>query len=190
MRVVAGKNRGMRLKMVASKLTRPTTDKVKEALFSIITPYIKAGLVLDLYAGSGALGIEAVSRGYAKAYLVDHARPAIEVIRANAAATKNPQAFEIMKLPASQALTKMAEEGLKFDLLVFDPPYAKQHIANDVVQLQDDGLLAEDALLVAETDEHGFRSLNDNLPTGFTVLAQKNYGMTYLTIFKKDKVNG
>ncbi len=186
MRVVAGKNKGMRLKMVSSKLTRPTTDKVKEALFSVIAPYTKGDLVLDLYAGSGALGIEAVSRGYQKAYLVDHAGPAIETIKMNVAATKNLDSFVMTKAPASQAIKQFAEQRIVFDLVIFDPPYAKQHIAKDILDLLEHGLLADQALLVAETDEHGFHSVNDNLPAGFSVLAQKNYGITYLTVIKKD----
>ncbi len=186
MRVIAGKNHGLRLKMVPSKLTRPTTEKVKEALFSIIAPYNKPGIVLDLYAGSGSLGIESVSRGYRKAYLVDHARPAIEVIRNNVIATKSPENFEIIKAPASQAIKQFFDNQIRFDLVIFDPPYAKQHIVKDISSLTEYNLLTEHALIVAETDRSGFNSLNGNLPNGYTVLSKKDYGITYLTVMERD----
>ncbi|WP_439425944.1 16S rRNA (guanine(966)-N(2))-methyltransferase RsmD [Oenococcus alcoholitolerans] len=183
MRVVAGFNRGMRLKMVPSKLTRPTTDKVKEALFSIIEAYINNAIVLDLYSGSGALGIESVSRGARQAYLVDHARPAIEVIKENVSSTHQEKKFEIIKAPASKALDFFSEQKIRFDLVLLDPPYAKQHMINDILEMKKRDLLNEGAMIACESDLHGYNSLNGNIPDFLELYTKKKYGITYLTIF-------
>lgn len=104
MRVVAGRFRGTRLEAVAGDKTRPTTDKVKEAMFSMLMPFLSGGNVLDLYAGTGGLGIEAVSRGMTHATLVDRQFQAIKVIQSNVDKTHDAAAFSILKMPAQQAL--------------------------------------------------------------------------------------
>lgn len=188
MRVVAGQFKKMKLNMVDSKLTRPTTDKVKEAIFSIIFPYIKeGGIALDLYAGSGSLGIEAASRGYEKVYLIDHAKPAIDTINKNIASTKKPENFVVLKQTANNVIENFSPD-LKFDLVLLDPPYAKQQIVTDINHLQKTNHLADDAIIVAETDEHGYNSINQNFDKkNFEVIANKEYGITFLTIFRRIK---
>ena len=98
MRIVAGEFGGRRLSAVPGMATRPTTDKVKEALFNIIGPYFSGGTSLDLYGGSGGLSIEGVSRGIEHAILVDRAYPAIKTIKDNIGVTKHPEKFTVLKL--------------------------------------------------------------------------------------------
>ena len=126
MRIIAGKFGGRRLKAVPGMKTRPTTDKVKESMFNIIGPYFDGGNVLDLFAGSGGLSIEAVSRGADQAYLIDRQYQAIKTIKENVAVTKAEDQFQIFKTDARKALTKLAEKQIKFDLVFLDPPYKQQ----------------------------------------------------------------
>lgn len=111
MRVIAGRFGGLRLDAVKGRETRPTTDKIKEAIFSMLMPYINGGQVLDLYAGTGGLGIEAVSRGMDQAVLVDRQKAAIAVIEKNIEKTHAEEAFTILKVPASAALTRLSSQG-------------------------------------------------------------------------------
>lgn len=181
MRIVAGDFGGRRLKAVPGMATRPTTDKVKEAMFNIIGPYFDGGRSLDLFAGSGGLSIEAVSRGVAEAVLIDRQYAAIKTISDNVAVTKAPERFEILKRDTRRAVPELASRGDKFDLVFFDPPYAQQKIIAQMTQLRDLGLLNPAARVVCETDEQA------QLPqdvAGFTFIEQRHYGITVLTIYR------
>ncbi len=121
MRVVSGSAKGRPLKAVPGTGTRPTTDKVKEALFSMIGPYFEGGTALDLFAGSGGLGIEALSRGMDKAVFVDLEPKSIEVIRMNLTATKLENQAAIYRNDAGRALKALAKRSTTFDLVFLDP---------------------------------------------------------------------
>lgn len=182
MRVVAGDFRGRRLSAVPGMATRPTTDKVKEALFNIIGPYFNGGQSLDLYGGSGGLSIEAVSRGIAQATLVDRQYQAIKTIKKNIATTKQEDKFTVYKMDARKALAMLGKKGASFNLVFLDPPYAKQQILKDMARLAEDNLLAPDALVVAETNQEA------DLPTTdlshFDFIKRQTYGITVLTIYR------
>lgn len=152
MKVVSGKFRGLNLKAVPSNNTRPTSAKVKEAVFSMLSPYLNDGVALDLFAGTGSLGIEAVSRGYEKAYLVDKAYKAINTIKENVEKTHAEDSFVVMKSSATEALQKMASDGVKFDLVFLDPPYRMKITEQIIKDMVTNDLLAEDAIIVDETD--------------------------------------
>ncbi|MBF0845692.1 RsmD family RNA methyltransferase, partial [Streptococcus danieliae] len=107
MRVVAGKYGGRPLKTLAGQTTRPTTDKVKGAIFNMIGPYFDGGQVLDLYAGSGSLAIEAISRGMDQAVLVEKDRRAQAIVQANIEMTKETTRFRLMKMEAKRALAQL-----------------------------------------------------------------------------------
>ena len=126
MRIISGKYAKRNLFTLKSQKTRPTSDKVKESLFNSLGQFFAGGEVLDLYAGSGALGIEAVSRGCEHAVLNDVSRPACQIIRKNVDLTKEPDRFEVFTMPAKVALKVFADQERKFDLVFLDPPYAKQ----------------------------------------------------------------
>ena len=120
MRVVAGEFGGRKLKTLTGNNTRPTTDKVKGAMFNMIGPYFDGGAALDLFSGSGSLGIEAVSRGMEQAVLVEKNYRAMEIIRENVSMTKRDASFQLMKMPANQAIKQLADGDLRFDLVLLD----------------------------------------------------------------------
>ncbi|WP_349533043.1 16S rRNA (guanine(966)-N(2))-methyltransferase RsmD [Leuconostoc citreum] len=181
MRVVSGRFRGTRLDAVSGDKTRPTTDKVKEAMFSMLTPYLNGGEVLDLYAGTGGLSIEAVSRGMAHATLVDRQFQAIKVIQNNIEKTHDIAAFTVIKSPAKQALEKFALARQQFDLVFLDPPYAKETLRGDMRYMAENQLLAPQAIILVESDDDA------NLPQedqNFMIMQQKHYGITVVTIYR------
>ncbi|CAH0418235.1 16S rRNA (guanine(966)-N(2))-methyltransferase RsmD [Periweissella ghanensis] len=181
MRIIAGEFGGRPLKAVPGMATRPTTDKVKEAMFSMIGPYFDGGNSLDLFAGSGGLSIEAVSRGIDHAYLVDKQFAAIKTINENIAVTKQPNRFTVTKRDARAALQELSGQGIKFDLIFLDPPYAKQQILQDIELMVQLNLLAPAARIIAETDQKA--DLDDTLK-GFSITNQKNYGITEVTVYQ------
>ncbi|WP_125762590.1 16S rRNA (guanine(966)-N(2))-methyltransferase RsmD [Companilactobacillus hulinensis] len=152
MKVVSGKFGGLNLKPVPGNNTRPTSAKVKEAMFSMVSPYLGYGNALDLFAGTGSLGIEAVSRGYERAYLVDKAYKAINTIKENVEKTRADDQFVVVKSAATEALKKFAEDGVKFDLVFLDPPYRMKITEQIIKDMVENDLLAEDAIIVDETD--------------------------------------
>lgn len=152
MKVVSGKFRGLNLKAVPGNNTRPTSAKVKEAVFSMLSPYLVEGTALDLFAGTGSLGIEAVSRGFETAYLVDKAYKAINTIKENVEKTREADSFVVIKSAATEALQKFAQDGVKFDLVFLDPPYRMKVTEQIIKDMVENDLLNEDAIIVDETD--------------------------------------
>ncbi|CCF30967.1 16S rRNA (guanine(966)-N(2))-methyltransferase RsmD [Weissella confusa] len=180
MRIVSGEFGGRPLKAVPGDATRPTTDKVKEAIFSMIGPYFDGGRSLDLYAGSGGLSIEGVSRGLDEAVLVDRQFAAIKTINDNIAITKTPEKFTVIKSTADAAIQRLMGSQ-PFDVLYFDPPYAKQTIVADLEKLLAANLIAPEALIVAETDQNA--NLPEDLPN-FEFLKEKDYGITVVKLYQ------
>ena len=177
MRVVSGKYGGRPLKALDGKTTRPTTDKVKGAIFNMIGPYFDGGRVLDLYAGSGSLGIEAVSRGMESAVLVEKDRRAQAIVAENIAMTKEVARFELLKMESSRALEQLTGQ---FDLVLLDPPYAKEQIIADIEKMAERKLLSEDIMVVCETDK------SVDLPEEIADLGiwkQKIYGISKVTVY-------
>ncbi|MFE6073175.1 16S rRNA (guanine(966)-N(2))-methyltransferase RsmD [Paenibacillus sp. NPDC057886] len=150
MRVVSGSAKGRPLKAVPGTGTRPTTDKVKEALFSMIGPYFEGGTALDLFAGSGGLGIEALSRGMDKAVFVDLESKSIEVIRANLKATKLEEQAAIYRNDAGRALKALAKRSTQFDLVFLDPPYRMKNGDELMLTMHELDLLEPEATIVLE----------------------------------------
>lgn len=181
MRIIAGEFGGRPLKAVPGMATRPTTDKVKEAMFSMIGPYFDGGISLDLFAGSGGLSIEAVSRGVKHAYLVDKQFAAIKTIKENIAVTKETKRFTVVKRDARLALKEFSNQEIKFDLIFLDPPYAKQQILDDIQLMVNLKLLAPNARIIAETDQEADLSIE---LTQFKVTNKKSYGITEVTVYQ------
>ena len=177
LRVVAGDFGGRPLKTLEGKTTRPTTDKVKGAIFNMIGPFFDGGRVLDLFSGSGSLAIEAISRGMSSAVLVEKDRRAQAVIQENIKMTKSEEQFQLLKMDAARALTQLTGQ---FDLVLLDPPYAKEQIVANITQLEEQGLLSEEVMLVCETDK------GVDLPeevSNFGILKQKTYGISKVTVY-------
>lgn len=173
----------MALKSLSKNTTRPTTDKVKESLFNIIGPYFAGERVLDLYSGSGALAIEAVSRGAKYAVCVEKYYPALKIVQENIRLTQDEQKFITIKQTAQKAILQLAQNDEQFDLVFLDPPYAKQTILQDINQLLSLNLLTQESLIVCETD------VNVDLPEELGTLQQVRsqiYGSTKITIYRNE----
>ncbi|MCQ2531102.1 MAG: 16S rRNA (guanine(966)-N(2))-methyltransferase RsmD [Saccharofermentans sp.] len=184
-RVITGKYRGAVLFAPKGDNTRPTTDKVKEALFSMIQMRVPDSRVLDLYSGTGQIGIESVSRGAESAVMVDKAGSAISVIKRNLEkirAEKDPS-FTVIKGSAAMALEKMAAEGRQFDIIFMDPPYrfAQQAAIEAADLIVKHNLLAEDGIFIVEhSSEEPFVTDVINLKLNRSC----SYGLTMLTFFE------
>ena len=177
MKIVSGTYGGRPLKTLEGKTTRPTSDKVRGAMFNMIGPYFDGGRVLDLYAGSGGLSIEAVSRGMEQAVLVEKDSRAQGIIASNIQMTKESHKFQLLKMEAHQALNQL--QGT-FDLIFLDPPYAKEQIVADIEALAERGLLGEEVMVVCETDKAV------DLPEEIACLGiwkEKIYGISKVTVY-------
>ncbi|VKF04883.1 methyltransferase [Streptococcus pneumoniae] len=150
MKIVSGIYGGRPLKTLEGKTTRPTSDKVRGAIFNMIGPYFEGGRVLDLYAGSGGLSIEAVSRGMSSAVLVERDRKAQTIVAENIQITKEIGKFQLLKMDAERALEQVSGE---FDLVFLDPPYTKEQIVADIEKMAERELFSEDVMVVCETDK-------------------------------------
>ena len=151
MRIITGSARGTKLEALEGEATRPTADKVKEAMFSMIQFDIEGRMVLDLFAGSGQLGLEALSRGAAKATLIDESRDAVNIIIENA---KKTHLFEKCRVSVSGAIPFIRSAGgrEKYDIVFLDPPYNTGLMAESLKKIADADLLAPGALIMCECD--------------------------------------
>ena len=178
MRVIAGRLGGRRLAAPMGSATRPTSDRVREALFSVLGD-IEGARVLDLYAGTGALAVEALSRGARRAVLVESARPALSVLRKNLDDLGLTSEARVIAQPAGRAVELIAAEG-PFDLILIDPPYAALAEAADVARrICARGALAEGGLLVLE---HASRDAPPEL-FGLARTSTRSYGEASLSFY-------
>lgn len=184
MRVIAGIAKGRPLKSVSGKCTRPTTDKVKEALFSMIQNYLTEGTVLDLFAGTGGLGIEALSRGLSKAIFVDQNKDSIRVVKENIKNCDFEDRSETYINDAKRALKVLAKREYKFDLIFLDPPYNLENYLDLITLIIDNELINDRGIIVIEHDVNYI--LKDNI-NHLSVMKQAKYGNTGITIYIKDK---
>ena len=179
MRVITGTARGTNLKAPAGLSTRPTGDKVKQALFNIIQHEI-AGDVLDLFAGSGQLGIEALSRGAGSAVFVDRGRDAIAVIRDNLKRTHFEERSQVI---CSDYLSYLSQCRKSFRLIFLDPPYGENYLENALKCISEIDILAEGGIIVTE------RPLGKELACSFSGLTPSKdyqYGKTVITLFRRE----
>ncbi|BBI34491.1 16S rRNA (guanine(966)-N(2))-methyltransferase RsmD [Cohnella abietis] len=181
MRVISGQAKGHPLKSVPGSTTRPTTDKVKESMFSIIGPYFDEERVLDLFAGTGGLGIEALSRGAASAVFVDSSTQSIEVIRQNLKSTKLAERAEVYRNDGLRALKLLGRAGQPFDLIFLDPPYEMNNCDALLLDMIAKGLVAADAIAVVE---HHHRVVYGDEIGGFRRTRYVTYGEIALSIYR------
>ncbi|NGZ75555.1 16S rRNA (guanine(966)-N(2))-methyltransferase RsmD [Saccharibacillus alkalitolerans] len=180
MRVVAGEAKGRPLKAVPGSGTRPTTDKVKEAIFSMIGPFFEGGTALDLFAGTGGLAIEALSRGMERAVFVDADAKSIEVVKSNLKATGFEGKAEVYRNDAQRALKALAKRETKLDLVFLDPPYRMKNGAELMLKMEEAGLLEAGAVVVLEYES------SYEYPESFGAFALRRkavYGETAVSIY-------
>lgn len=181
MRVIAGTARGRRLEAPKGQTTRPTPDRVREALFSILQAEVPEAQVLDLFAGTGALGLEALSRGARAVVFVDADRRAAELVRRNLASL-GFTAAEVLQLPAPRALELLARRGVRFDIAFLDPPYAEAQLLSDsLARLAAARLLCPGAVVVCE---HASRDEPPATPEGLERADTRRYGDVALTFYR------
>ena len=179
MRVITGKARGIQLKTPEGMQTRPTADRVKEALFSIIHFDIPGAAVLDLFGGTGQLGIEALSRGAKSAVFVDAREDACRLIRENLRRTKLEQDARVVRSDYLDYLSRSREQ---FDIILLDPPYAEVFLENALKRITEIDILRSGGIIVAE------RPLGKELPwdfEGFERSRDYKYGKILLTLYRK-----
>ena len=179
MRVITGKARGVQLKTPEGMLTRPTADRVKEALFSIINFDIPGARVLDLFGGTGQLGIEALSRGAASAIFVDAREESCRLIKENLKRAKLEGDGRVIRSDYLDYLNRCREQ---FDIILLDPPYAEVFLENALKRITEIDILQSNGIIVAE------RPLGKELPwefEGYTRSKDYKYGKTLLTIYRK-----
>ena len=179
MRVIAGTAKGIQLSTPEGMQTRPTTDRVKEALFSIVQFDLPGARVLDLFGGTGQLGIEAMSRGASKAVFVDSRREACQLIRSNLKKTHFKAQSAVVQSDYMEYLNRCREQ---FDLILLDPPYAEVFLENAIKRITEIDILQSGGIIVAE------RPLGKELPwefEGFSRSRDYKYGKIILTLYRK-----
>ena len=180
MRIISGTAKGIRLKTLEGDATRPTAERVKEAVFSMLQGDIENRDVLDLFAGSGQMGLEALSRGASSAVLIDKSIDALKIIKENASKTRLNDRCDIRKDEYLSYLKKNI--GKKFDLIFIDPPYASGFYQPALQALLIGGFLKESTLIICESGEENIFDKNQTLEAAFEMVKKSRYGRTFITI--------
>ena len=174
MRVISGKYKGMILKEYNVVGTRPTMDRVKESLFGMIQNKIKNSICLDLFAGSGSLGLEALSNGADKVYFVDKNKIVINNMKKNYEKIDN---YYLYNLDYIEALKKFKEQNIKFDIVFLDPPYDLLLITKSIELLLRNDLLNKEAYIICEYTK-------ENINCDLEIIKEKKYGDKFIKIYK------
>ena len=177
MRVISGKYKGLFLDGFNIDGTRPTMDRVKESLFAMIQNNISDSVCLDLFAGSGSLGIEALSNGAKFCYFVDNSEEILNILKGNLKKIKDNN-FKVLSCHYKKALKNFVDNDIKFDLIFLDPPY-KLNLINDVLDfIYNNNLLNDKGLIICEFE-------NEILDCKFNLLKEKKYGSKKVFIYSK-----
>ena len=182
MRIITGSAKGIRLRTLEGDATRPTAERVKEAVFSMIQFDIEGRSVLDLFAGSGQMGLEALSRGAASATMVDKSRDAISIIRDNATKTKLIDKCRIFQADYLDFIRRSA--GKQYDIVILDPPYALKMYKPALKAMLDASILKPTSLIICESGEDAVFEGDTELASRFEIEKQTKYSKTYITIFR------
>lgn len=184
MRIISGTMRGTKLFTLEGLNTRPTLDRVKEALFSKINYDLQEAIVLDLFAGSGALALEALSRGAKLSVMCDQSREAIKIINQNIEKTKTKDRVKLLACNYEKALQQLKNENFKFDIVFLDPPYKTDFAENAAKFLVQNEMLNEGGYIVLETDDKD--KVLENLDTNLLEIKDmKRYGRVNLLFLNR-----
>ena len=182
MRIITGKAKGTNLKTLEGKNTRPTAERVKEAVFSMIQFDIEGRSVLDLFSGSGQMALEALSRGADNATLVDNSKDAISIINENAKKTRLIEQCTIYQLDYMDFLNRNIKK--RYDIVFLDPPYALNMYKPALTALLNNGFLKPSSLIICESAEEFVFDGDEHLASKFCIERQSRYSNTFITIFK------
>lgn len=183
MRIISGTARGTKLFTLDGENTRPTLDRVKEPLFNIINFYLEDSVVLDLFAGSGALGLEALSRGAKMAIFCEKNYDAVKVIQRNIEKTKFTERSLLISSDFERALKQIFDDHVKVDVVFLDPPYKTDFVFKSLELILNYGILNEDGIIVVETDE--IEKIKHGLDErGIIPFDVRKYGRVYLLFIK------
>ncbi len=190
MRIITGKARGTRLATLPGENTRPTSERAKEAIFSMLQFDLMGKQVLDLFSGSGQMGLEAVSRGASHAVLCDASRDAADVIRSNALKTRLAPECDILCADYTTVLQSMRRKR-QFDVVFLDPPYADGLLPKSLTMLLQCGLLSDGAKIICESASfEDVFSKDTMLASHFDVLRTSRYGVAYITVLQYPATKG
>lgn len=188
MKIITGTAKGMNLETLAGEKTRPTSQRVKEAIFSMLQFDIEGAMVLDLFAGSGQMGLEALSRGAKKSIFFDIARDACDVVINNAKKAKLFSKCVVSTCDYKQALRGLAKKE-KFDIVFIDPPYQDGIIVDVLTNICKGDILNENAFVVCESGKADIFEGNDVLASYFVVQKQSKYSISYVTVLRPNGEN-
>lgn len=183
MRIVTGSAKGIRLATLEGDNTRPTSERVKEAIFSSIQFELAGRRVLDLFAGSGQMGLEALSRGAECAMFIDNSREAMAVVKENATKTGFFDRCRYLVSDYRSYLRKAAGKD-RWSLIFIDPPYEPSRVADALSRILEAGLAEKGCLIVCESGDGDVFSGNDALRAQFDVLKEARYSVSYVTVLK------
>ena len=183
MRIITGRARGTHLYTLEGETTRPTSERAKEAVFSMLQFELRDRVVLDLFAGSGQMGLEAISRGAGRAVLVDASPKAVDIIKKNVQKTHFEKECTVLCTDYADAL-RSHRVGMpeRFGLVVLDPPYAKRLVCPALELLIKGGWLEDGAFVVCESAEENIFEANEALAKHFEVRRHAKYGVAYVTV--------
>lgn len=184
MRIISGKARGTKLYTLEGMNTRPTLDRVKESIFNIIQNEIDGAKVLDLFAGSGAIGLEFLSRGAKEAVLCDKSKEAIEVIRKNINKIHMEEKTKVFNTDFETCLEKIKNQ--QFDIIYLDPPYATNYIVKSVKKIIEFGIITKDSTIIIETDDEK-RILKEIENLEIEIVDKRKYGRATIIFLKYRK---
>ena len=182
MRIIGGKARGTKLYTLDGLDTRPTLDRVKESLFNILQNDISESIVLDLFSGSGSIGLEFISRGANKAYLCDSSKNAVKIIKQNVEKTHLQGQVEILNMDFKRALLNLKD--IKFDLIYLDPPYKTTFITEALEIILDIDCIKEDSMIIFETDEKERIENEIKKLKSIQIIDERKYGRANLIFLK------
>lgn len=180
MRVISGEFRGRNLEQLEGMEIRPTSDRVKESLFNILGTRLMNCTFLDLFAGTGGIGIEAYSRGAAKVVFIDESAKSIKILKSNLDKLRISDNIEVYNTDYLNAINKLAYDNKKFDIIFIDPPYLKGYERNALAQIAECKMLTDEGIIIVEHD------LKDKMPENIGDLKlarQKKYGNTMLSFY-------
>ena len=180
MRIISGTMRGTKLFTLEGENTRPTLDRVKEALFSKINEKLFSATVLDLFSGSGSLGLEALSRGAQKVIMCDSSRDAIKIIKQNIEKTRTTDKITLLNCDFKKAISEIKKtNNIQFDIVFLDPPYDSNFATQSVNIIMQNKLLKDDGIIIIETDDKD-KIINNLDYDNINIYDVKKYGRAYL----------